>query len=59
MNRPLEEQTGDMIVYDTLGVMSTCSVLSCDKNQSLEADETPGEGICDNQALLQNLSLGR
>lgn len=50
MTGSLEEEMGGVRVCDKvcLGVVSTSSFLSCDKNDFFIVDETPGEGIYDN-----------
>lgn len=51
MNQALKEKMGGMIVCDEvcLGVVWTCSLLSCDNRifQFFLVGETPGEGIYD------------
>lgn len=56
-----EEQMGGVIVCDKVcvGVVSSSSLLSCEKSPSFLIDEYPGEGFMTNVILLQDLTFGR
>ena len=57
MNGLLEEQVGDDGLWQSLGVMSTSSLLSGHKSQSSSSDEFPGEKFISTEFLLEDVSF--